>query len=158
MEEVEKAVFPAGAGTAAGGLELRCVIFAHHRDRLVLIRQHKDPVFGDAWTLPGGVLDYGVHPRLCATRLLREQTGENPRTIRLVGVRSGTDGEWVLTFQFEAEMPEEATLTRGAHEVRLEALDAQLPEDLHPWAKSDLEMYKVLRLVKASHLATRPAD
>ncbi len=152
MEDVEKAVFPSGAGTAAGGLEMRCVIFAHHRDRLVLIHQHKDPVYGDAWTLPGGVLDYGIHPRLCATRLLRVQTGENPRTIRLVGVRSGSDGEWVLTFQFEAEMPEEAALTKGAHEVRLEALDAKLPDDLHPWARSDLEMYKVLRLV-----TTRPA-
>lgn len=151
MEDVEKAVFPSGAGTAAGGLEIRCVIFAHHQDRLVLIHQRKDPVYGDAWTLPGGVMDYGVHPRLCATRLLREQTGENPQTIRLVGVRSGSDGDWILTFQFEAEMPEEAALTKGAHEVRLEAIDAKLPEDLHPWAKSDLEMYKVLRLVKASY-------
>lgn len=151
MEDIEKAVFPSAAGTSAGGLEMRCVVFAHHRDRLVLIRQHKDPVYGDAWTLPGGVLDYGVHPRLCATRLLREQTGENPRAIRLVGVRSGTDREWILTFQFEAEMPEETTLAQGANEVRLEAMDAKIPEDLHPWARSDLEMYKVLRLVKAAH-------
>ncbi len=152
MEDIEKAVFPSGAGTSAGGLEMRCVVFAHHQDRLVLIRQRKDPVYGDAWTLPGGVLDYGVHPRLCATRLLREQTGENPRTIRLVGVRSGTDGDWILTFQFEAEMPEETTLARGANEVRFEAVDAKIPEDLHPWARSDLEMYKVLRLVKPAHL------
>lgn len=155
MEDVEKAVFPAGAGTSAGGLELRCVVFAHHRDQLVLIRQKKDPVYGDAWTLPGGVLDYGVHPRLCATRLLREQTGEIPRTIRLLGVRSASEGDWILTFQFEAEIPEEAALTKGAHEVRLEAIDAKLPEDLHPWAKSDLEMYKVLRLVKATHPSPR---
>ncbi len=155
MEAIEKAVFPAGAGAAAGGLEMRCVVFAHHQDRLVLIRQRKDPVYGDAWTLPGGVLDYGVHPRLCATRLLREQTGENPRTIRLLGVRSASGGDWILTFQFEAEMPEGSELTRGAHEVRLEPIDAKLPEDLHPWAKSDLEMYKVLRLVKATHAPTK---
>lgn len=155
MEEAEKAVFPVGAGTAAGGLELRCVIFAHHRDRLVLIRQRKDPVFGDAWTLPGGVLDYGVHPRLCATRLLRDQTGEAPRAIRLLGVRSATGGDWILTFQFEAEMPEDAALNKGAHQVRTEAIDAKLPEDLHPWSKSDLEMYKVLRLVKATHAPSK---
>jgi len=155
MEEIEKAVFPVGAGTAAGGLELRCVIFAHHGDRLLLIHQRKDPVYGDSWTLPGGVLDYGVHPRLCATRLLREQTGETPRTIRLLGVRSATGGDWILTFQFEAEMPEGAILDKGAHEVRTEAIDAKLPEDLHPWSKSDLEMYKVLRLVKATHAAAR---
>ncbi len=153
MEDVEKAVFPAGAGTAAGGLELRCVVFARQRDRLLLIRQKKDPVYGDAWTLPGGVLDYGVHPRLCATRLLREQTGVNPRAIRLLGVRSASGGDWILTFQFEAEMPEDSELTKGGHEVRLETIDARLPEDLHPWSKSDLEMYKVLRLVKATHPA-----
>ncbi len=155
MEAIEKAVFPAGAGAAAGGLEMRCVVFAHYEDRLVLIRQRKDPVYGDAWTLPGGVLDYGVHPRLCATRLLREQTGENPRAIRLLGVRSASGGDWILTFQFEAEMPEGSELTKGAHEVRLEAIDAKLPDDLHPWAKSDLEMYKVLRLVKATHAPTK---
>lgn len=155
MEDVEKAVFPSGAGTAAGGLEMRCVVFARHQDRLVLIRQRKDPVYGDAWTLPGGVLDYGIHPRLCATRLLREQTGETPRTIRLVGVRSGTDGDWILTFQFEAEMPEETERARGANEVRLEAIDAKIPGDLHPWARSDLEMYKVLRLVQATHPPSR---
>ncbi len=155
MEEAEKALFPVGAGTAAGGLELRCVIFAHHQDRLVLIRQHKDPMYGDAWTLPGGVLDYGIHPRLCATRLLRSQTGETPRTIRLVGVRSSMDGDWVLTFEFEAQLPEEATLRMGSHPVRTEALDAALPEDLHPMSRSELEMYKVLRLVKASHPAPK---
>lgn len=151
MEDTEKALFPVGAGSAAGGLELRCVIFARHQDRLVLIRQHRDPVFGDAWTLPGGTLDYGVHPRLCATRLLREQTGETPRTIRLLGVRSSMGGDWVLTFEFEAQIPEEATLRKGSHEVRTEALDAALPDDLHPWSRSELEMYKVLRLVTASH-------
>lgn len=155
MEEVEKAVFPIGAGTSAGGLEMRCVVFAHHKDRLVLIRHRKDPVFGDAWTLPGGILDYGVHPRLCATRLLKEQTGEAPKAIRLLGVRSATGGEWILTFQFEAELPEEATLQTGDHEVRTEEIDAKMPEDLHPWSRSDLEMYKVLRLVKASHAQSR---
>lgn len=151
MEEVEKALFPVGAGTAAGGLELRCVVFAHHRDRLVIIRQHKDPVFGDAWTLPGGVLDYGVHPRLCATRLLKAQTGETPKTIRLIGVRSAMESDWVLTFEFEAQLPEEASLEKGSHAVRTEPIDAAVPEDLHPWSRSELEMYKVLRLVKASH-------
>ncbi|HYM39610.1 MAG TPA: NUDIX hydrolase [Thermoplasmata archaeon] len=151
MEEVEKALFPVGAGTAAGGLELRCVVFAHLEDRLVIIRQHKDPVFGDAWTLPGGTLDYGVHPRLCATRLLKTQTGETPKTIRLIGVRSAMEGDWVLTFEFEAQMPEEASLQKGSHAVRTEPIDAALPEDLHPWSRSELEMYKVLRLVKASH-------
>ena len=155
MEEVEKAVFPVGAGTAAGGLELRCVVFARHQDRLLLIHHRRDPVFGDSWTLPGGVLDYGIHPRLCATRLLREQTGETPRTIRLLGVRSSAGGDWILTFQFEAEMPEGVSLDKGAHEVRSEAIDAELPADLPPWSRSDLEMYKVLRLVKASHLAGR---
>jgi len=155
MEEVEKALFPVGAGTAAGGLELRCAIFAHLNDRLVLIRQHKDPVFGEAWTLPGGVLDYGVHPRLCATRLLREQTGETPKMIRLVGVRSAMGGDWVLTFEFEAQLPEDATLEKGSHPVRTEAIDAPIPADLHPWSRSELEMYKVLRLVKASHDGAR---
>lgn len=155
MEETEKALFPMGAGTSAGGLELRCVIFAHQKDRLVVIHQHKDPVFGDSWTLPGGVLDYGVHPRLCATRLLREQIGEIPRTIRLVGVRSAMGGDWVLTFEFEAQIPDEATMQKGSHAVRTEPIDAALPDDLHPWSRSELEMYKVLRLVKASHAGAK---
>jgi ADP-ribose pyrophosphatase YjhB (NUDIX family) len=155
MEGIERAVFPVSAGIAAGGLELRCVIFAHHKGRLVLIRHRKDPVYGDAWTLPGDVLGYGVHPRLCATRILKEQIGEVPKTIRLLGVRSGTDGEWILTFEFEAQLPEEATLKQGSHEIRTEAMDASLPEDLHPWSRSELEMYKVLRLVRASHEPTK---
>ncbi len=151
MEDIEKAVFPVGAGTAAGGLELRCVVFARDGERLVLIHHRKDPVFGDSWTLPGGVLNYGIHPRLCATRLLRDQTGETPRAIRLLGVRSSMGGDWILTFQFEAEMPEGAAMDRGLNEVRMEGIEEELPADLHPWAKNDLEMYKVLRLVKASH-------
>jgi ADP-ribose pyrophosphatase YjhB (NUDIX family) len=155
MEGVDRAVFPVGAGIAAGGLELRCVIFAHHRGRLVLIHHRKDPVYGDAWTLPGDVLEYGVHPRLCATRTLKEQVGEAPKTIRLLGVRSGTDGEWVLTFEFEAQLADEATLRKGTHEARTEAVDAGLPEDLHPSSRSELEMYKVLRLVKAGHAASK---
>jgi len=148
MVAAERAVFPVGAGHAAGGLELRCVIFAHHKDRLVLIRHHRDPVYGDAWTLPGGTLRYGVHPRQCAAMMLKDQAGVTAKSIRLLGVRSSMDGDWILTFQFEAEIDETAPPAKGAHESRMEPIDAEAPPDLHPHARADLEMFKVLRHAK----------
>lgn len=49
MGEREKALFPRAAGRATGGLDVRCVIFARKRDRILLVRRQRDPVYGSAW-------------------------------------------------------------------------------------------------------------
>ncbi len=150
MAAAERAVFPVAESPAAGGLELRCVIFARAGDRLVLVRQRKDPVFGDSWILPGGTLLYGIHPRRAATHLLKDQVGVLPHWIRFFGIRSSVAADWILTFQFEAEIGDPDQSVEHDREVRLTSLETGLPSDLHPLAKPDLEMYHVLRLARGA--------
>jgi len=148
MTDVERAVFPRAAGRASGGLELRCVIFARRGEAVVLIRHRRHPIFEDAWTLPGGTLEYGVNPRESAARILRDQTGIAPESMRLLGIHSSVEGEWILTFEFEATVSTDPAPEKGAAEARLVGLD-RAPTDVHPLTRSLLESYRIHELAKA---------
>ena len=144
MGTAGRAFFPPGRPRKARGLELRCVVFARSGRGLVLVRKDAGPAARDAWTLPGGPLPYGLHPRRAASQMLRDQVGAPAQRIRFFGVRSSMDPDWILTFQFEAEMGE-LPARAGRREIRLAGLASSLPPDLHPFARADLEMYHVRR-------------
>ncbi len=150
MLEREMAMFPRAAGRSAGGLELRCVIFARRGDGMLLIRHRRDPVLGDAWTLPGGILEYGTTPRESAARLLMAQAGVPADTMRLLGVESSSQANWVLTFQFDAVITKDPVAGDGLVDVRIETVERCLTEDLDFLARMQLEKYRIHEIAKAA--------
>lgn len=150
MPDRERALFPRAAGRASGGLELRCVIFARQGDGLVILRHRRDPVLRDAWTLPGGTLDYGMTPRESAARLLLRQTGVPADAMRLLGVESDAEANWTLTFQFEAPIGGEPKAGADVAEVRIETPEKCLAEDLDFLARLQLEKYRIHEIAKTA--------
>ena len=148
MEERERALFPRAAGRATGGLDLRCVIFARRGDRILLVRHRRHPVYESSWTLPGGTLEYGRNPRDSAARILQDQACVLPETMRLLGVQSSIEGDWVLTFQFEAAVAGDPTPGAGIAEVRLAPFAGGPAMDLHAAARTDLERYWIHEIAK----------
>ncbi len=146
MPEREKAIFPRAVGRSSGGLELRCVIFARNDDGIVLIRHRRDPVVRDAWTLPGGPLDYGMSPRESAARILRDQTGVPAETMRLLTVESSAQGSWTLAFHWDAVIRKTPVAGAGVAELRVEPIEKCLAEDLDILARLQLERYRGLEL------------
>ena len=150
MDEKERAVFPRAAGRATGGLELRCAVFARRGDRILLVRHRRDPVYGDAWTLPGGTLEYGVSPRESAARVVKEQANVTPVTMRLLGVQSTMEGDWILTFQFEGTVAGDPVPGAGIAEALLAPLEGEVPKGLHAAARMELEKYRTHEIAKTS--------
>lgn len=149
MGERERAIFPRGAGRATGGLQIRCAVFARKGNTILFIRHRRHPVYGSTWTLPGGTLDYGRNPRDSAARILRAQAGVGSDAMRLLGVQSSTEGDWILTFHFEATIEGEPTPGEGIQEVRFAPLAQGPSPDLHDIARADLEKYLFHELAKA---------
>lgn len=124
------------------------MIFARKGDRIVLVRHRRHPVYEAAWTLPGGTLDYGVSPRESAARILRDQAGVSPERMRLLGVQSSVEGDWILTFQFDATVAGDPTPGTGISDVQLAPLAGGPTEGLHAAARTDLEKYRIHEIAK----------
>ena len=146
MLEREKAIFPRAVGRSSGGLELRCVIFARNDDGIVLVRHRRDPVVRDAWTLPGGPLDYGTSPRESAGRILVHQAGVPAETMRLLTVESSSQASWTLAFYWDAVIRKAPVAGAGIAELRVEPIEKCLAEDLDVLARMQLERYRVQEL------------
>lgn len=54
-------------------------------DRVLLLRQYRPAAGGWVIEIPGGRLEVGEEPALCAARELREETGYTPRNVTPLG-------------------------------------------------------------------------
>lgn len=119
------------------------MIFARNDDGIVLVRHRRDPIVRDAWTLPGGVLDYGMSPRESAGRILMDQAGVPAETMRLLTVESSSQGSWTLSFLWDAVVRKAPVAGAGIAELRVESIEKCLAEDLDVLARMQLERYRV---------------
>ena len=97
--------------------------------RVLLIRRRNPP---EGWALPGGFVDYGESAEAAAARELKEETGLEVLTLRLLGVYSapGRDPRFhTLTVIYLAEATGELIAGDDAAEVRWFALTA-LPDQI----------------------------
>lgn len=69
--------------------------------------------------------------------------------MRLLGVQSATEGDWRLTFHFEAAFDGIPGPGAGILEARLVDLTGDVAIELHPSARADLETYRFHELSKA---------
>lgn len=63
-----------------------CVIIPLHKDKLILIKQHRHAVQDYLWEFPAGKLDLNEPVDSCAQRELREETGFLAKTWSPLGV------------------------------------------------------------------------
>jgi ADP-ribose pyrophosphatase YjhB (NUDIX family) len=95
--------------------------------RVLLIRRRNPP---QGWALPGGFVDYGESAEAAASRELKEETGLEALTLRLLGVYSapGRDPRFhTLTVVYVAEAQGELAAGDDAAEAAWFPLDA-LPD------------------------------
>lgn len=99
------------------------------RGRVLLIRRRNPP---EGWALPGGFVDYGESAEAAAARELREETGLEVVTLRLVGVYSapGRDPRFhTLTVVYLAEATGDVQAGDDAADARWFSL-AALPDEI----------------------------
>jgi len=100
------------------------------RDGKVLLILRKNPPEG--WALPGGFIDYGESAEAAAVRELREETGMEASSLRLVGVYSkpGRDARFhTLSVVYRAEASGDLTAGDDACDAQWFPVD-NLPEQV----------------------------
>jgi ADP-ribose pyrophosphatase YjhB (NUDIX family) len=55
------------------------------------------------WCIPGAVLNYGEDPALAAFRVVKDQTGNAAKSIKLLDVQSYGTKHWDLCFLYEVD-------------------------------------------------------
>lgn len=80
--EIEKirTLFASESGYATPKVDIRGVVFQN--DEILLVKERLD----GAWSLPGGWADIGLSPREIVIKEIKEESGYDVRTIRLLGI------------------------------------------------------------------------
>lgn len=60
------------------------VVVLDDNERVLMMRRHRFVIDRWVWELPGGYLDPGEEPAVCAAREVEEETGWRPRTMELL--------------------------------------------------------------------------
>lgn len=100
---------------------------------LVLRRSKTDTRRPLTWDLPGGLVEYGEHPRLAAIRETEEEAGIKLDGVRVVDVDSLVrEGEYVISLIFTAEVDDPKVRVSWEHDQykwveQEELLDLDIP-------------------------------
>ncbi|MEC0094262.1 NUDIX hydrolase [Paenibacillus macquariensis] len=80
--EIEKirTLFASDSGYATPKVDVRGVVFQN--DEILLVKERLD----GAWSLPGGWADIGLSPREVVEKEIKEESGFDVRSIRLLGI------------------------------------------------------------------------
>jgi ADP-ribose pyrophosphatase YjhB (NUDIX family) len=112
------------------------------RDKHVLLQKGAFPRLEQWWSVPEDNVKFGEDPEDCARRVLKEQAHVNVKNLRLLYVQSSVykDVHWDLWFVYAAEVEGDPSPGDGSWEVKYFPID-QLPENVHPQDKPDIEKY-----------------
>ena len=116
-------------------------------DGRVLLVRYEDVSRYDGqrgWFLPDDYLRRGEHPEEAAKRIVTEQTGLDPRELRLFDIESFDGEAWHLIFHYVGVVAQPAPVASGPNVAAAEwfPLDALPPADEvahHGWARDVLE-------------------
>ena len=85
---VDRVLTPAGRETTREIVEHEqavVIVAVDNEDRILMVRQYREPVEEALLELPAGGIDRGETPAQAVRRELREETGYNPQTVKRLG-------------------------------------------------------------------------
>jgi ADP-ribose pyrophosphatase YjhB (NUDIX family) len=114
--------------------------------QVLLVRRTKPERLAGSWSLPSAVINYGEDPGHAALRVLREQVGATPTSMKLLDVQSFGDKHWDLCFLFNFEIPGVGKL--GGDFDRADYFDlSKLPPELREGHKEVIDYAKSRKVV-----------
>lgn len=70
-------------------------------DELLLAKRIRPEFTASKWTLPSALINFGEHPESAVRRIVKEQLGVEPRSVRLLDTQSYGDKHWDLCFVYD---------------------------------------------------------
>ena len=86
----------------------------------ILLVRRKNVHGAGTWSTPGGHLDQGEAPEICAVREVREETGVEVANVRFLGLTNDVfeaEGRHYITVWMEADYLSGAASVRAEHEM-----------------------------------------
>jgi len=114
--------------------------------QLLLLWRTKPERAANTWSLPGAVINWGEDPGHAALRVVREQLGAAPTSMKLLDVQSFGDKHWDICFVFQCEVPAVGKLADGISKVEWFDL-AKLPPELREGHKEVLDYAKARKTI-----------
>ncbi|MFI5419529.1 MAG: NUDIX hydrolase [Nitrososphaerales archaeon] len=70
-------------------------------DEILLVKKLRPESSAGKWVFPSAIINFGEDPKLAMGRIIREQIGASPSTIKLLDVQSYGDKHWDLCFVYD---------------------------------------------------------
>ena len=68
---------------------------------ILLLKKIRPEFSAGKWVFPSAIINFGEDPKLAMERIIREQIGTSPNTIKLVDVQSYGDKHWDICFVYD---------------------------------------------------------
>jgi ADP-ribose pyrophosphatase YjhB (NUDIX family) len=70
-------------------------------DEILLVKKLRPEFSAGKWVFPSAIINFGEDPKSAMERIIREQLGVSPSTIKLLDVQSYGDKHWDLCFVYD---------------------------------------------------------
>ncbi len=73
-------------------------------DEMLLVKKTRPEFTAGKWVFPSSVINFGEDPKLAIERIIREQVGASPGSVKLIDVQSFGDKHWDLCFVYDVSV------------------------------------------------------
>lgn len=73
-------------------------------NKLLLAKRIRPEFTANKWTLPSSLINFGEHPESAVKRIVREQLGVEPKSVKLLDTQSYGDKHWDLCFVYDVSI------------------------------------------------------
>jgi ADP-ribose pyrophosphatase YjhB (NUDIX family) len=73
-------------------------------DGMLLVKKLRPEFSAGKWVLPSSIINFGEDPELAMKRIVKEQVGAEPTSVRLLQVQSYGDKHWDLCFLYDVSI------------------------------------------------------
>ena len=70
-------------------------------DEILLVKKNKPEYTAGKWVFPSAIINFGEDPELAIERIVKEQLGTPPKSVKLLDVQSYGGKHWDLCFVYE---------------------------------------------------------
>ncbi len=114
--------------------------------QILLTRRVKPEQMAGSWNLPSAVINWGEEPGAAALRIVKDQVGLMPTSLKLLDVQSFGDKHWDMCFLFEAEAPGAPKLAPEFDKAEYFDI-TKLPPELREGHREVLDMAKSRKVI-----------
>lgn len=86
-------------------------------DKILLEKRIRPEFTANKWTMPSAIIYFGEDPETAIKRIIKEQLGVEPKSVRLIDVQSYGDKHWDMCFVYDVSIENVGQLSPDIEKV-----------------------------------------